>query len=166
MHAQPLRDPPHRTRRRSRNPRTACQSASPTQRRYDGLFAPTTPGARGAVMHAQPLRDPPHRTRRRSRNPRTACQSANPTQRRYDGPFTPTTAAAPSRGPHSLLTVRTVCYPSKSHETYMHVSFGAPHESPERGDDDRGESTGRCPFHAPVAYAREWQPGFEGGSWT
>ena len=69
-------------------------------------------------------------------------------------------------GPHSLSTVRTVCYPSKSHETYMHVSFGAPHESPERGDDDRGESTGRCPFHAPVAYGREWQPGFEGGSWT
>ena len=65
----------------------------------------------------------------------------------------------PISGPRSLSTVRTVCYPSKSHETYMHVSFGAPHESPERGDDDRGESTGRCPFHAPVAYGREWQRG-------
>ena len=49
VHAQPVRDPPHRTRRRSRNPRTACQSANPTQRRYDGLFAPTTAGARAAL---------------------------------------------------------------------------------------------------------------------
>ena len=32
-----ITDPPHRTRRRSRNPRTACQSASPTQRRMTGV---------------------------------------------------------------------------------------------------------------------------------
>jgi hypothetical protein len=37
-----------RRRRRSRNLRTACQSAV-QQRRYDGLFAPTTAGACGAA---------------------------------------------------------------------------------------------------------------------